>query len=88
MSLGLFWIDQRAHQKPYIARANPLAVERVAPRLIYNAVCILVFVEHLQRHETLPGVRKNDGHRSGIEIEDSGGIERITIQPDDGLVVY
>ena len=35
----------------------------------------------------LPCIGQRDRHRPGIEIEHRRGIERVAVEPDDGLIV-
>jgi hypothetical protein len=47
----------------------------------------VIFVDDLQRHEALAGIRQRDRHRPGVEIEHRRRIERVAVHPDHDLVV-
>jgi hypothetical protein len=47
----------------------------------------VILVDHLKRHEAITGVGHGDRRRPGIEVKNRERIERVTIEPDDGLMV-
>jgi len=47
----------------------------------------MILADGHQRHEALARVGHLDRYRSGIEVEHRCRIERIAVEPDDGLVV-
>ena len=59
--------------------------QRVCLRAVDRGKGIRVFRDHLQRHETVTGIRERDGHRAGVEVEHARGIESVAVQADDRL---
>ena len=59
----------------------------MAARAVDDVGCVLVLVDDLHRHEAFARIGQGDRHRPRVEIEDRRGIERVAIEPDDGLVV-
>jgi hypothetical protein len=47
----------------------------------------VILVDHLKRHEAIAGVGHGNGDRPGVEVKHRERIERVTVEPDDGLMV-
>src|SRR5262245_2900782 len=48
---------------------------------------VVILVDHLHGHEPPAGIRKRHGDRGRVEVEDPSRVQRVTIHPDDVLLV-
>ena len=85
--LGIDGVDQRPDRNGCVARADLLPGQRIAALAVDDFRHVVVFIDHLHRHEALAGVRQRDRDRPGVEIEDGRRIQRVAVEADHGLIV-
>jgi hypothetical protein len=61
--------------------------ESVISGAIIDLGGVLVLVDGLHGHEPLAGIGQCDRNRTSVEVKDRRRIERVAIEPDDGLLV-
>ena len=85
--LRVVGIDECAKGHDEVARSDALPRECMAARAIEDARRALVLVDDLHRHEASVRLRRRDRNRAGVKIEHSGGVERVAVETDHGLIV-
>ena len=85
--LGIARIDQCSHANQHITGADFFLGQDMGACAVIDLGRILISIDHLHRHEALARIGQRDRNRPGSEVEDCGGIQRVAVQPDDGLVV-
>jgi len=83
----IVWINECADTHHDITSAYLLLREGMVPRSVENQWSILILIDDDHGHESLACIRHGDCHWSGIEVEYRGGIQRIAVGADHGLLV-
>ena len=80
-------IDEDAYGNGYIAGADPLPSDGVPTLGVDHVVRVVVFVDHLHRHEAAACVGQCHGDRACIEVEHRGRVKSVAVGPDHELVI-
>ncbi|MNJ32987.1 hypothetical protein D3C77_276660 [compost metagenome] len=78
-------VEQNPHTQHDIARARLVPADAVLPGAILHIDDVVILVDHGQRDITLAGIGQGDAHGTGIQIEDRGRIQGVTVGTHDRL---
>ena len=79
-------IDKETGYDNGIARADHLSSQGVSARAVIGSRGVLILIDDLHPHEALAHVWQCNSHRSGIEVDNREGIQRVTVGPDNALL--
>src|SRR6266576_1096644 len=79
-------IDKETDYDYGIAGANHLSSQGVSTRAVIGSRGVLILIDDLHPHEALAHVWQCNSHRSGIEVDNREGIQRVAVGPDNALL--